>query len=309
MGLYLWLWNPLALWESVAAGHNDVWMALPVVLALAVLRVGPEPVDERDPLEFLTPLYAFVLLAAGAMIKFVVLFFGPVMLAAALRRWPTWRARWRLIVAGGLVCFMFVAVAYIPFWEGWATLRNVGDRRTLFTATWLAALHAALAQILPEARADSISAWAGLALLLAGVGWATWRAWRAPRDLVAHVLWLALWFLFVCNPWFQPWYVIWPLALAALQPWRLWAAQGVGLLCLTALISYIIGGLVLPALGLGEKALGRELLLAALIYTAPLIVLSQAHLAGWLRAIQQFPQTQNREPRTENRGWRMEDGG
>src|SRR5262249_1227473 len=40
-GLYLWLWNPLALWESIAAGHNDAWMALLIVLAVwAIGRQG-----------------------------------------------------------------------------------------------------------------------------------------------------------------------------------------------------------------------------------------------------------------------------
>src|SRR3954454_21450125 len=37
MGLYLWLWNPLALWESLAAGHNDAWMAMLIVLAVGML--------------------------------------------------------------------------------------------------------------------------------------------------------------------------------------------------------------------------------------------------------------------------------
>src|SRR5262249_11297231 len=34
LGLFLWLWNPLALWESAGAGHNDAWMALCIVLAV-----------------------------------------------------------------------------------------------------------------------------------------------------------------------------------------------------------------------------------------------------------------------------------
>ena len=37
LGLYLWLWNPLALWESLAAGHNDAWMAMLIVLAVGLL--------------------------------------------------------------------------------------------------------------------------------------------------------------------------------------------------------------------------------------------------------------------------------
>jgi hypothetical protein len=91
------------------------------------------------------------------------------------------------------------------------------------------------------------------------------------------MLWLALWFLFACNPWFQPWYAIWPLALAAAQPWRTRATLAVVVLCVVALVSYVVGGLVLPALGLPDKSLGRESWMAALITIPPLLVL------GWDR--------------------------
>ena len=46
LGLYLWLWNPLALWESLAAGHNDAWMAMLIVLAVGLL-VADEPRSKR----------------------------------------------------------------------------------------------------------------------------------------------------------------------------------------------------------------------------------------------------------------------
>ena len=132
-----------------------------------------------------------------------------------------------------------------------------------------------------------------MALLLAGVIWATWRAWRAPHDLAAHVLWLALWFLFVCNPWFQPWYVIWPLAFAALQPWRTRVVWAVGLFCLTALVSYVFGGLLLPALRLDEKSALRETLMSALLYGPPLVALAWGHSLdplGWWRSLRRLPQ-------------------
>src|SRR5262249_31156188 len=48
LGLYLWLWNPLALWESVVAGHNDAWMALLIVLALWALGEGQRDKETRD---------------------------------------------------------------------------------------------------------------------------------------------------------------------------------------------------------------------------------------------------------------------
>ncbi|MBK9712624.1 MAG: hypothetical protein IPO81_15135 [Kouleothrix sp.] len=289
LGLYLWLWNPLALWETIGVAHNDAWMALCIVLAIAAFRTRPGDQETRRPgdqervprytlISLLPILAALLALAAGGLIKYVAFFFGPVALVAALRRMPGWRARLRLVTLGGLACGALVALAYAPFWAGAQTLQNVRDRRGLYTSTWLAALHAAIAPLFAPDRSAAIVASASLALLLLGIGWAAWRAWRAPDRLVEHMLWLALWFLFVGNTWFQPWYAIWPLALVALQPWRARAAWGVGLLCATALLGYIAGGLLAPALGLQDKTIGRELLMAALIYIPPLLVLGR----GWL---------------------------
>jgi hypothetical protein len=237
----------------------------------------PEASAPWRPVSLPAGLGALLALTFGGLIKFATFFFGPVVLAAALRRQPSWRARWRLILIGGCACLAFVLAAYVPFWAGWTTMRNVGDRTALFTATWLAAAQARLKLVVPEQRAGTIVAWASLALLLVGVTWAAWRAWRAPQDLARYLLWLVLWFLLVCNPWFQPWYVIWPLALVALQPWRTRAVVAVNIFCLTALASYVVGGLLLPALGLDEKSAMRELLISLFLYIPPLVVF------GWER--------------------------
>jgi hypothetical protein len=287
LGLYLWLWNPLVLWEAVGNGHNDVWMALGIVLA--VWAMGWRHTDTRTsrqaeqapqspplPISLSPYLLAFLALTAGGLIKFMAFFFGPVVLAASLRRLPTWRARARLFVIGGAAFLITLVASYVPFWAGWETLRNIGDRRSLFTATWLAALQARLKLVIPEDQAGAIVAWIGLGLLLAGVAWAAWRAWRAPEDLPKHMLWLVLWFLFVANPWFQPWYVIWPLALVALQPWRTRAVLAVNLFCVMALIGYVVGGF-LPALGLDERSAVREILMSVFLYVPPLLVF------GWGR--------------------------
>jgi len=233
---------------------------------------------------------ALLALTAGGLIKFIAFFFGPVLLIAELRGLPTWRERWRLVLLGGAACAALVVLAYAPFWAGWETLRNVGDRRSLYTASWLATLYALLKPVVTEPRAQSIVSSLGLLLLLIGVCWACWRAWRTPQNVAAHVLWLMLWFLFLCNPWFQPWYLIWALAVVVLQNWRAQTVWGVLLFCYTALLSYVGGGLLLPALGLSETSASREFLISALIYGPPLIVLVWGHLprpsAAW-RALRQ----------------------
>jgi hypothetical protein len=225
-------------------------------------------------------------------VKFLALMFGPLLLCAALRCMPDWRARLRLVLVGGLACAAAVVLAYAPFWVGWGTLRNFGDRGALFTSSWLAALQAPIASdavhaLVPardllalvsigtpsEAISQAIAVSIGLGLLVFGVLWASWRAWRAPEDVAAHALWLLLWFLFLCNPWFQPWYLLWALALLAIQPWRgryIWA---VGLFCATAMLSYLSGEFLLPVLGWKDTSAEWNALTSILIYAPPLLAL------------------------------------
>jgi alpha-1,6-mannosyltransferase len=301
LGVYIWLWNPLALWETVGAAHNDVWMAVFIVLAagaLGVKRGDKETATQAEQANYAPHLLrlfrqtlALLALIVGGLIKYVAFFFGPVALAAALRRIDGWRGRLGLVAIGGAACLGLVAIAYAPFWEGLATLQNVRDRRSLYTSSWLGTARVVLKGAMPEPRAEAIVAAASLALLLAGVIWATYSAWSEPDDTGRHMLWLSLWFVFVCNPWFQPWYAIWPLALAAAQPWRVRAVIGTAVLCATALASYVVGGLVLPALGMPDKSLGREFWMAAFITLPPLLVVGWPQLSSAGRAARRLPQS------------------
>jgi hypothetical protein len=292
LGLYLWLWNPLALWESAGAGHNDAWMALFIVLAVWAFspregeRELDEPISLSPNLLISRSVRAFLALTAGGLIKFLSLFLGPIFLGASLRRLPDWRARARLVLVGGLACLAFVVLAYAPFWAGLATFRNFGDRAVLFTATWLATLRSGLvAHHVPQSLAQQIPTTIGLWLLLGGTGWAAWRAWRAPERVTAHALWLLLWFLFVCNTWFQPWYLFWPLALAVLQPWRGRVLLAVCLLCCTAMLGcYVAWSFLRPLLGWDVESARWNALLCVLIYTLPLLAFGAGMRARGLLA-------------------------
>lgn len=297
LAVFVWLWNPLVLWESVAAGHNDAWMATAIVLAVGVMgreaqnRRTTEPQNRElrtanqgfAPLgrfavlgsRFFPALIAFLALTVGGLIKYLALLFGPLMVAAALRRLPTWRQRVVLLTLGALTCSSVLVLAYAPFWQGTATLRNFSDRGTLFYATWLAAVQVGLVEThiaTKELSQQLVSALAS-GLLLAGVGWSAWRGWRAPERVAAHTLWLLLWFLLIANPWFQPWYVLWALALIALQPERERLLAAVVLLSFTASVSYIAGSFLLPVLGWTGESAAWNLLLACWLYGPSLLVL------------------------------------
>jgi hypothetical protein len=304
LGLYLWLWNPLALWESIGAGHNDSWMALLIVLAVWTLSArrgegerGRDSVSPSPPLPLFRPLGAFLGLTVGGLIKYLALFFGPMFLSAALRRLPTPRERLRLILYGAIVCGAAVVIAYAPFWEGWGTLRNFGDRGTLFTASWLAVLQSLLATFLEGGTAEALAASVGIWLLGCGITWSAVRGWRAPHNVAQHALWLVLWFLFFCNPWFQPWYLLWVLALIALQPWRGRITWSVGLFCCTAMLSYGADVFLLTRLGWDTDNVVLNAIwnaiLSVLIYGPPLLALGwgrKLDLPGLWRRARELPQ-------------------
>src|SRR5262249_43338762 len=195
---------------------------------------------------------------------------------------------------------------------------NFSDRGTLFTSSWLAAMQAPISlkavhalipardllalltwgqpsEVISQAAAVSI----GLGLLVFGVLWASWRAWRAPEDVAAHALWLLLWFLFLCNPWFQPWYLLWALALLAIQPWRGRLVWAVGLFCCTAMLSYLAGVFLLPLLGWNGDGAEWNTLTSALIYGPPLLALLWGHWGSRVRRLFLLRLPRRSRPREE----------
>lgn len=280
-GLFLWLWNPLVIWESVGAGHNDTWMALCMVLAAWAFserrsRAHPNALRmERSSSNFGGAVLGCLALTIGGLIKYLSLILGPILLGAALRRMPTWRARIGLIVVAGNLCIGLTVLAYAPFWQGWQTFNNFTNRITLFNASWLTVLRSAMVVGGVAAQpAMSFATVFGMLLLLVGVLWAAWRAWMHPRAVAEHMLWLLLWFLFLCNPWFQPWYLLWPLALVAIQPWRTNLVVGLGMLSFTAMLGcYVAWTFLRPILGWSIDSVSWSLLLCLIIYTVPLVML------------------------------------
>lgn len=265
LGLYLWLWNPLGLWEVAAAGHNDGWMILCIVMGLMALASGH-------------PRLALVALTAGALFKYLAAALGPVFLAAALAEVTrpsvaaALRARLVLLVQAGLLCLGLVVVAYAPWWMGPATFNNFIARAELYTTAPLAVAYALLKEVRPEIVQPVFSV-VTLTLLLIGALIAAWRAWYMSRAALRHCLWLLLWFLGLGTVWFQPWYVLWPLALLALQPLRARMALALGLMGLAGMLTYLAFTFVRPLLGWPGDGAAWQAVLALLVYGVPLLAL------------------------------------
>lgn len=217
-GTVLFALNPLVLYETVGNGHNDIVMAFCLLLMAAALARGRHT-------------WAAVALTAGVLVKYVPLLLVPVLLAYSLRALPNPRARWRYVLVSGVACGLLALAAWAPFWRG-GDVATVGRRTVMFTTSLPAFLETQLSGTLGAALSRYHLSRAALVLMVLvayAVSWHTWqrtahaistvagrqRAWLEPLR-AGHML--LLFYLLVACLWFQPWYAIWPLALAALLP-------------------------------------------------------------------------------------------
>jgi hypothetical protein len=202
-GVALFTWNPLVISSIAGNGHNDSVMAVFVVMGFYFLAVG------RFTLAALAE-------TVGALIKFIPALLLPIVVMAALRSLPDWRARLRYLALTVPACGLLVVGAYLPYWHG-RDILGLSRRTTLFTTSIPALVHFFLSQSIGD-RADKMVAYGALAVT--GL-WVVWQTWRVSRDSAPDAparagLAVLLFYLLITCLWFQPWYVVWVMALAPL---------------------------------------------------------------------------------------------
>jgi hypothetical protein len=194
---YLYLWNPMLLWEMVGNAHNDGFMMLLGLLAVWLFVIG---IDRL----------ALVSIAAGALVKIPVALIAPVLFIGV------WRRHWiQALEALGLAAAL-VFFVYRPFWAGPETL-TVLHRTDLFTASLGSVLRYGLSSTLGNEFAASIGRTVSLTGFVIVAALAMLFAIRAQSDAdilrAAYVTLLAG--LLLATTWFQAWYVVWPFAIGA----------------------------------------------------------------------------------------------
>ena len=220
---WLFLANPLVLFEGVANAHNDVMMTALLIAAIVLLQ-------RRS-------LLAGPLLALSVLVKLYTLVLAPLFLAAALAaRWG-----WRRVATGTLLGAAAVALVVTPFWSGGEMIdgfRNGLDRSQRFDhvspyslaqqwelekiarsaedPNWLRQY--ASSDIVPRERQDELrNRFALTFIVLAGLlALSCWRG-RATGSVALETLLLLL--LLLTN--LYPWYLIPVIAVALLRPDRL----------------------------------------------------------------------------------------
>lgn len=222
------LWNPLVLLEVAGNGHNDIVMTFLVLLALALAQRN-------------RPGSAMFILLLSALIKFASLLLVPLLVLHSLRVGDRRARLWT--IAGLLAGVAMVVVAYAPFWEGLATLDTARNQATIVANSPAAVATRLLAHVVTLATAERIARGvfgSVFGLLYVGVLWWLWRR-RRPFEFesaLAAMTTALFFYLAVAAFWFQPWYLVWLLPLAALLPDRRLAAVA-AVFTLTAALMYV----------------------------------------------------------------------
>ncbi len=225
-GAFAFTWNPLVLFETAGNAHNDAVMMFFVLLALYL--------GVKGKLCWVLPA-----LVASIFVKFVTIVLVPVALVVLLKRSGSLRralvvGSQSLALSGGLV-----ALLWWPFWVGEKTLGFVGERVDFITASPGTLLFIVLDEYLPKAEAiDAVKTSATLALGVL-VLWEVWLLWRGRRDLFSSSYQVVFLYLLVACLWFQPWYLVWLVALGALVP-REGIFHRTNIFCFSAMLSYVV---------------------------------------------------------------------
>jgi hypothetical protein len=172
-------WNPLLAIDFAGGGHNDVWMMVLVLGALALAARHPRLSGSGWAL------------AAG--VKWVALALLPLSLLRSQRA--------RAVAAGFVVAAAAIAAAaFLAFGSAWLT-----------AVVPVAQRHAAWA-VPSRLSGLGLPGWLALVPLVLAAPWLV-RSARAGRGRLG----LTSGLLLVGTPWLLPWYAVWAVALAAVE--------------------------------------------------------------------------------------------
>ena len=205
----LFAWSPFVALRAVGNGHNDLVMMFFVLAAL-------ERAQRRDW------LLMFPALAASVLVKYATALLVPMFLWYAWSHAPgTVRERARALAPGLGAAVLLTVLCFVPFWEGAgtlaATVKHASSEEYMITSTPLL-IKTRLDRVMgPDEATGAARRIAWLAFLALYVP----LVWQARRDFTRLVTcsFNALFlYLLVASVWFRPWYMLWPLTLAALLP-------------------------------------------------------------------------------------------
>ncbi len=230
------LLNPLTLIATAVGAHNEPLLIIFILLALHAFKRTQYG-------------SGLLLLVLAAHVKITGLLVLPVCAIWLIHR-VGWRHTLTLLLGVCVIGLALSWVLYAPL-GGWATLpRNLSERALLSTNSWGELLYLALREGWGWTRFTAqqvVAKAAPLAFVVLSVpALLLWLRRTAIElsTLAKRLGMVVLLYLWVGSYWFQPWYVLWPLALLCVVPGQVWAKRiavpfGVAALVSTVTTDYL----------------------------------------------------------------------
>ncbi len=217
-GTVLYAWNPLVLFESAGGAHNDVVVMLPVLLAVYLFVRGHYSL-------------AVVVSALSCLVKMPMVIVVPLFVVGGWHALSEEKNRMAAVARGVGLAIVTVVLLHLPLWDGLGSLGWLA-RESLFTSSFATVAVLTLRHWVEDAElARSVVRSAALGVFGLFYVWRLLTLRGETRQFLEGLFWTVLVFLCVAVLWFQPWYVVWVVALGALVP-------SVGTARLTMLFSY-----------------------------------------------------------------------
>ncbi len=194
-------WNPFALFEYSANGHNDILMVLFILLAVLAL------VEER-------PVLALVLVTASALTKYASLPLIPLFFAYSVVHQPSHQQRLRYAGVAIATSLLLVLITFTPFWAGPRTF----DSLFFVNRINLSSFNMFLNDISSKTISLDQAKQPGLVIFGLFYIYALFLCTRRIEDMLrgCFIAMFALLAFGVTN--IEVWYAIWPFALAVVIP-------------------------------------------------------------------------------------------
>ncbi len=310
-------WSPLLFFESVGNGHNDIVMVVCVLAAFALmLRGRPQFAFAflvigaviKYVSAFFVPLWLVYELrhraltspmrieeraTSGLLGRFGWLRRTVSWFIAELDFWAAARILVPAIITGGVISF----AAYAPYWAGVQTFTGLGQqlRPLYYNGSIVQFITAPLELFVQPAQYPALDKTVRLVFYALFVIYATIqtkRLWTLGveaeiQDFITASAKITFAALVLITFWFQPWYIVWLLPLAALARESFVRRQGT-LISIGALLTYAVSNFLL----VGTPGIGRDLFVQffeALLTFSPLLLLRAApYEQGWVSIIRRY---------------------
>jgi hypothetical protein len=217
-GTVLYAWNPLVLFESVGGAHNDGLVLLPVLLACYLFVRG------RFAL-------AIPVATLSCLVKMPTVIVVPFLVVGGWHALSGGKRGLRAVAIGVALAGTLVLLLHAPLWEGTSSLGWLA-RESLFTSSFATLGVLTLQRWIEDLElAQGVVRYAVLGLFYLFYVWQLIRLKGGTGSLLKGLYWTVFVFLGFAVLWFQPWYVVWLVPLAAIT-------ASVDLARLTTLFSY-----------------------------------------------------------------------